>query len=344
METEKNFEELEPEKEQFEEKEPAESMPEMEVDFGVDAERVVGETEEQKRERIKSERDEIEEARRQIQNQFEEKPKKEEVETPKNSDDKKQHSTEKRESGAGIIKNMGIRVGELLGGIADVLRNRVNEFEIERSGVEHLKELEGKPYLLAANHIKPRNILMQAIGLSPDSFVIGRVVREESQRIPNMITNVTGKIRRIPIIGYIDKLWSPFREGVMEGAGFIPVKMRRGEKPGGFNRNFIEKFRGAIERKEPVIIFPQGRWDKDFNPEREFETGAATLAKKYDLPIVPVYVKGGRSWSSKERASVNIGQIINPAEKTKEEITDEIKGSITHLKEVKADANDKTEK
>lgn len=208
------------------------------------------------------------------------------------------------------------------------------------------KELEGKPYLLAANHIKPRNILMQAIALSPDSFVLGRVVQEESQRTPNMIANVTGKIRRIPIIGYIDKLWSPFREGVMEGAGFIPVKMRRGEKSGGFNRNFVQKFRKAIEKKEPVIIFPQGRWDKDFNPEREFETGTATLAMNYDLPIVPVYIHGGRSWSSKEKASVNIGQIIKPEGKTKEEITDEIRGSITHLQEVKADANDnnKTEK
>ena len=330
------------EREQFEKKESAESMPEGEVDFGVDAERYA-ETKEQRERRVKSEREEIEEARRQIQNQFGEKPK-EEAETPKNVDDKKQYSTRKKESGTGIIKNIGIRVGEFLGGTADVLRNRVKKFDIEHSGVENLKELEGRPYILAANHIKPRNILMQAMGLSPDSFVIGRVVREESQRAPTAIANVTGKIRRIPILGYIDKILSPFREGVMEGAGFIPVKMRRGGEPSGFNRNFIEKFREAVDRKEPIIIFSQGRWDKDFDPEREFETGTATLAKKYDLPIVPVYIKGGRSWSSKERVSVNIGQIIDPAEKTKEEITDEIKGGITSLKEIEADTNYRTEK
>jgi len=119
----------------------------------------------------------------------------------------------------------------------------------------------------------------------------------------------------------------------MEGAGFIPVKMRRGGEQSGFNRNFVEKFRGAVERRESVIIFSQGHWDKDFNPEREFETGTATLALHYDLPIVPVYIRGGRSWSLKEKAFVSIGQIINPAEKTKEEITAEIKKSINSLKE-----------
>ncbi len=237
----------------------------------------------------------------------------------------------------GFLKKMGINLGRSFGWVVKMLEDRVSKFKIESSGAEVLKELEGKPYLLAANHIKPKNILMQAIGLSPDSFVIKRAVEEETQRTPNAIANVSGKIKKIPIIGQIDKLWSPFREGIIEGMGFIPVKMKRGGKPAGFNRNFVEKFRDVVERKEPVIIFPQGHWDKNFNPEKEFETGTGHLARKYDLPVVPVYIKGGRSWSAKEKASVDFGGIIQPEDKTKEEIMDEIKESLVHLKEDKLD-------
>lgn len=237
----------------------------------------------------------------------------------------------------GFLKRMGVNLGKSFRWAVKMLEDRVSKFEIESFGKEVLKELGGKPYLLAANHIKPKNILMQAIGLSPDSFIIRRVVKEETQRTPNAIANVTGKIRKIPIIGQIDRIWSPLKEGIMEGAGFIPVKMKRGGHPAGFNRNFVEKFRDAVERKEPVIIFPQGPWDKDFNPEKEFETGTGHLAKKYDLPVVPVYIKGGRSWSAKEKASVDFGEIIQPENKTKEEITGEIKESLVRLKEDKLD-------
>lgn len=229
-----------------------------------------------------------------------------------------------------ILERMGISVGKSLSWVIGLLENRVKNFDVESSGAENLKELEGRPYILAANHVKPRNILMQAIGLSPDSFLIRRVVKEETNRVPNAISNVSGKIRKIPILGQIDKLWSPFREGMMEGAGFIPVKMKRGESSG-FNRNFVEKFREAKDRKEPVIIFPQGRWDKDFDPDREFETGAATLSKNYGVPIVPVFIRGGHSWFSKEKASVSIGRLIYPEEKNKEEITGEVRESLINL-------------
>ena len=247
---------------------------------------------------------------------------------------------EKRPTG---FKKMGISVGRSFKWVVGLFEDRVDKFEVKHSGAEHLKELEGKPYILAANHIKPRNILMQFFGLSPDSFVLRRVVQEQTGQTPNAIATVSGKIRKIPIIGQIDKLWSPFREGVMEGAGFIPIKTTRGGGPAGFNRNFIKRFRDSVQKKEPAIIFPQGQWDKDFDSDRKFETGAVTLAKNYNLPVVPVYIKGGRSWSSKEKVSVDIGQAIDPTGKTKEEITDEIKKGITDMKEAKEGVNNKAE-
>lgn len=235
-----------------------------------------------------------------------------------------------------VVKKMGIWTGKKMEWFFNLLKARAAKFNIETLGADNLKELEGKPYILAANHIKPKNILMQMIGLSPDSSIIKRVVQEETSRTPNAIANVSSKIRRIPIIGgYLDRIWSPFREGMMEGAGFIPVKMRRGGEQSGFNRNFIEHFRDAVDKKEPVIIFPQGQWDKKFNPEREFETGTSTLSSRYGLPIVPVYIDGGRSWFSKEKVSVSMGQVINPEGKSKDEIIEDIRISIADMQKAK---------
>lgn len=317
--------------EKFRESGPEKDEP-VKVEPGFDLEQSV-EKEEPKTESPEAMEAEISELKKEIGESYKANPNEPERKEREENLDQDRYPVVEKEQGEGILKKMGIGVGRFLGSVVGSFENRVKKFEIKCSGEECLKKLDGQPYILAANHIKPKNILLRSIGLSSDSFVIRRVVKEESQRTPNAIANVTGKIRKIPIVGFIDNIWSSFREGLMEGAGFVPVKMKRGKESAGFNRNFVKKFRESIERGEPIIIFPQGRWDKDFNPKREFETGAATLARRYDLPVVPVYIHGGRSWSSKEKASVSFGQIIRPEGKTKEEITGEIKENIGHLHE-----------
>ena len=240
----------------------------------------------------------------------------------------KEESTHER---GGIIKKWGIRLGQSLGWVADSIRGRVDNFDIQYFGGENIKELEGKPYLLAVNHIKPKNIAMQAMGLSPDSFVLEKIGAKEGKIKPKIITNVTGKISKVPVLGLLDKVWSPFREGIMEGMGFIPVKTKKGGKQGGFNRNFIKNIRKAKKNGEPIIIFPQGHWSRKFNPDLPFDTGTATIARNYDLPVVPAYIEWADSWRRGQKVSVSIGQSIESGEKTKEEITAEIKSAIIAL-------------
>jgi hypothetical protein len=230
-----------------------------------------------------------------------------------------------------VFKKMGARLGKSLSWVADSLRSRVDNFDIEYSGGENIKELEGKPYILAANHIKPKNIAMQAMGISPDSFVLEKIGGLEGEKKPRIITNVTGKVSKVPVLGLVDKIWSPFREGVMEGMGFIPVKTKKGGKRGGFNRNFVENIREAKKNGEPIIIFPQGGWGREFDPNAPFDTGAATIAQKYNLPIVPVYIEGADSFGTGQKVNVRIGASVNPEDKTKEELTAEMGDAITAL-------------
>lgn len=279
-----------------------------------------------------AQQEEVERLREQIKKLFADKEANP-IEKSSNLSEKGFEEKSMRKKDIGIVKRIGIRLGESLSWIADSIRSRVDDFDIKYSGGENIKELKGKPYLLAANHIKPKNILMQAMGLSPDSFVLEKIGGIEGEKKPKIITNVTGKISKVPILGLLDKIWSPLRESVMEGMGFIPVKTKRAGKRGGFNRNFIKNVRKAKESGEPIIIFPQGHWSKKFNPNLPFETGTATIAKNYDLPIIPAFIEGANSWRAGQKVSVNIGPSIKPEGKTKEEITVEIKNAIILLSE-----------
>jgi len=277
------------------------------------------ETKQETEQRINHEQEEIKIARQEIEQQFTS-PK----EFPKNAV-KADNLSEKKERPE-FLKRMGIRFGKSMLWATDSLRNRVDKMEITTSGQEHLEELKEKSYLIAPNHIRPKNLLMRAMGISPDAFIIERIIDQETHHRPRIITNITGKIGKVPLLGYVDKIISPFREGIAEGMGFIPVRRDKS-----FNRNFVEKVSEASDNKEPMIIFPQGHWHEEFNPDENFQTGTATIARGEDLPIVPVYIDGGHSWSSKTSARVRIGRAIEPGAKTKQQITREIKDAITLL-------------
>ncbi|MCX6760238.1 MAG: lysophospholipid acyltransferase family protein, partial [Candidatus Nealsonbacteria bacterium] len=236
---------------------------------------------------------------------------------------------EKPKEKAGFIKRIGRRIGETIGSrTINSLRDKVNKFEIDYSGADVLKELKGKPYILAANHIKPENRLAQSLGMAPDAFLLERTIAEKTQGRLNIIANPGSRTSKIPILKYIERFWSPLREAAMEGMGFIPVRRKKGS----FNKNFIKLVEEAIKRNEPILIFPERHWYKDFDESHEFSEGAAFLAKKFNLPIVPAYIDGARSWSGK-KAEISIGQPITTEEKIREAITEEIKKGIGSLKD-----------
>ena len=229
------------------------------------------------------------------------------------------------------IKQFGSKIGKSLGWIKESLENRVNTFDIETLGAENLAALKDKPYILVANHIKPNSMAMQALGASPDAFVLKKIAREVSNAEANVVSNVSGKISKFPLLKYIDRVWSPLRAGVMEGMGFITIKTKKAGKEGGFNRDFILKAREAIGNNQPIIIFPQGGWTKDFNPDLVFETGSATLAKNYDVPIIPVFIEGEGVWRNGTKYRVKIGEGIVAAGRDKNVITSEIKERLLAL-------------
>ncbi len=82
-----------------------------------------------------------------------------------------------------------------------------------------------------------------------------------------------------------------------EGIGFILIKIKKNS--GSFNRDFIKAVDLVVAAGEPILIFPEGVWKNRFGPENKLETGAATIALRHNLPIVPAYIEGGKDMTTR---------------------------------------------
>jgi 1-acyl-sn-glycerol-3-phosphate acyltransferase len=100
---------------------------------------------------------------------------------------------------------------------------------------------------------------------------------------------------------------NPFLRMVLRNAKQIPVRRGSGDQTP------LEEARGALERGEVVVIYPEGTSvtdDPEFNPVRG-KTGAVRLALATGAPIVPVATWGGQYvWRSGGRRSLKFARPI----------------------------------
>lgn len=118
----------------------------------------------------------------------------------------------------------------------------------------------------------------------------------------------------------------------------IPVEWREEYKSKIKTRETLVLTNKAIEDDKVMILFPSGRiayWDEGKLNERPWKTSAVGLAKKYNLPILPVHMRARNSglfywfarWSTElrdmtvfyellnkkgNRFDVSVGQMIQP--------------------------------
>ena len=207
-------------------------------------------------------------------------------------------------------------------------QKKVEKFHIQYSDIQFLKELDGQPYLLVANHLKPDAKVSLETGLSPDALVITRVVLEQTGRQLRIIAKSdNGWWSDSARFRLWQKICQPFGDGMTKGMGMIPIR----KNPGSSNRYFLKLVESTVKKREPIFIFPEGYWYQDFSQEHKLETGAAHLALKHNLPIVPAYIRGCHSWEQQGRIDLAFGESFHPAGKTKEEIIIEIGERIAKL-------------
>lgn len=228
------------------------------------------------------------------------------------------------------IEKFGQYLGKTIGqrGI-EYLKNKVENFDIKINGANNLEELKEEVYLLVANHLKPEEKMAENSGISPDAFVISKTVEQiTGQKIKIAQKSDDGwwadnALQRF----YQKKIGQPFGRGFSEGAGNIPIQ----KNPGSFNRDFLKSIDNTIKNGDPILIFPEGNWYEDFSTDHDIKPGAAHIAKKYNLKIVPVYINGANSWKENQEVQIFFGENFSPEAMDKNQISEQIKEKIGQL-------------
>ncbi|MEO0636418.1 MAG: 1-acyl-sn-glycerol-3-phosphate acyltransferase [Pseudomonadota bacterium] len=102
----------------------------------------------------------------------------------------------------------------------------------------------------------------------------------------------------------------------------IPVEWRDGYKTRDKSRETLRLTSAAIKAERPIVIFPSGRiayWANGGLTEREWQTSALTLARKYNLTVVPANMRSRNSglfywfakWSRELRDMTVFHELLN---------------------------------
>jgi hypothetical protein len=231
----------------------------------------------------------------------------------------------------GLIERLGKTVGKRLGRPAvEVLKGRVNGFEVNIRGLENLSSLKGKnSYLIVSNHIKPEDELAAESGIGPDALIIGELIKRATGKDIASIQksdngwNADSKAGRF----IQEHIGQPFGKGLVSSIGNIPWQAN----PGSLNLRFYDFVESKIEEQKPILIFPEGRWYDDWDSSRDIKIGAARLARRYGLTILPIYINGANSWETGTKVDLSIGEPFDIQNSTLNEVTNRIKGDFTRL-------------
>jgi len=229
------------------------------------------------------------------------------------------------------IENTWFFIGEkVINPILDWYRKKIEKFNIEITGIQNLESLKWKPFILAVNHLKPTNSIDQQSQLSPDAFVIEKIIRDILNEKLNIIAKCDDGWWSENFYRYFQEYISqPLWKWIIDGLGFIPIY----KNPGTFNRSFLKKIKKTIEKNEPILIFPEWHRYDDFNPENNIESGTSHISTKYNIPILVVYIKWANKWDPNIDVEVNFSEAFTPEELSLEEINNLIKSKLTKLQE-----------
>lgn len=120
---------------------------------------------------------------------------------------------------------------------------------------------------------------------------------------PLVLVSLPPRLRHITVVAagadyFFDRAW---KAHLWAGAvGLVPVERRR------VNRRSTDVFSGLLEEGWNLVIFPEGGRSPD-GWAQEFRGGAAYLARRTGVPIVPVHLAGTGSIHGKRRPGLHPG-------------------------------------
>lgn len=200
----------------------------------------------------------------------------------------------------------GRLIGYLLMGIIVIPMRLIygsKKFEIKNA--ENLKTLNGSSIFLASNHIKPRNRFLKLLSMPYDAY-IGRAALKKLGYYSTALTSYdAGKRNKGSKLSKGEKIKELLIKGMIKSIDLIPLN-RNETDPDTMRQLKVRLDAGNLG----IGIFPEGTFFRGYRKSRKLHGGVAILAKRYELPILPIYID---AYNLNMPVTVSFGTpILNP--------------------------------
>ncbi len=138
--------------------------------------------------------------------------------------------------------------------------------------------------------------------------------------------------RRLYPFAKMEVFNSRIKRWFLKGMGGIPVQLEK------FTRTFVIETEKKLNDNNLLLIFPEGKVNEDIEID-EFSFGFVKLAQRYEVPIIPITIRGTENSISKNHKFPKLAEITviisTPIKSEKEKLNvDDIKNKADAIKEI----------
>ncbi|WP_246047099.1 lysophospholipid acyltransferase family protein [Leptospira ognonensis] len=166
---------------------------------------------------------------------------------------------------------------------------------------EHiLKEFNGRSMIVVSNHIKPRSKFLRMISMPYDAFMIRHLLKLHGIYATAMTSYDSGKRTKGTRNGKPHKnRKEQLIKGIVKSMDLIPLNRNESDP------HTIREIKHRIDAGNLGLgIFPEGTYFRGFRKSRKLHGGMAILSKRYNLPILPLFID---AYNSNKPGRISIG-------------------------------------
>ncbi len=176
--------------------------------------------------------------------------------------------------------------------------------DCEYHNTEILREMAGKPCIVVSNHIKPRNRFLRWISMPYDAYLLRKMLIVHGIKVTALTSYDSYASARGRAAKWIQtRIKAPLVKGIVKSMDLVPLNRKESDK------DTIREMRRRVDKKHWIGIFPEGTWFRGFRAGRKLHAGMAVLGKRYNLPILPIYL---HAYNMKTPVQIRIGELIQP--------------------------------
>jgi len=178
--------------------------------------------------------------------------------------------------------------------------------KVEILNQESLLELDGSSAFIASNHIKPRNAFLKWISMPYDAFLAREMLKQNGMYSTALTSYDAGKRSKLAkTLSKAARYKELLIKGIVKSLDLIPLNR---------NENDPDTMRQLKARLNAgnlgIGIFPEGTYFRGYRKSRKLHGGVAVLAKRYEIPILPIFIQ---AYNLRGKLQIAIGKPIwNP--------------------------------